>query len=199
MIYVISNVDYPEGKRIRPQPDDLLVFLNKARTARYYSDHPSRKKMCIRRSPEPSYGSDIPGIETRFVFSGPPDKTVPGEIIARLKKFYDWNYEIEPGKTKCATTGYMAVKYLESLYPGEEIVLVNFGFDVKNSTYRCPWHNWQYEARELAKFKHIYTAELRESEAAPPEPEVAATDAQQPTIIVVNTGKEAVSKVRKRT
>ena len=158
MIYVISNVEYPETHKIRPRPEDLLVFLNKARSASFYAGHP--RQMVIRRSPDPSYGVDLPGIDNRFVFSGPPERTVPGEVIARAKASYDWDYEIEPGKTKCATTGYMAVMYLASLYPGEEITLVNFGYDVAKSSYRCPWHNWRFEAKELAKFKHIYTADL---------------------------------------
>lgn len=158
MIYVISNVEYPEERKLTPRPEDLLVFLNKARSAGFYAGHPRR--MCIRRTPEASYGVDVPEVENRFIFSGPSDRTLPREVLQRLKKSYDWDYEIEDGKTKCATTGYMAIKYLEWLFPGEEITLVNFGFEVERSTYRCPWHNWRYEAKELAKFKHIYTADL---------------------------------------
>lgn len=155
MIYVISNVEYPEARKISPAPDDLLVFLNKAKSAAYYRDH--AKKMCIRRSPKPEYGTDLEGADNRFVFSGPPAKTVPAKVIADLKKKYDWNYSIEAGKVKCATTGYMAVKYLRHLFPNEEIVLVNFGFGVRKSSYRCPWHNWRFEDRELGEFRHIYT------------------------------------------
>ena len=51
MIYVFSNVDYPPDRKIHPAEKDLLVFLNKAVTAKYYADHPHR--MCIRRSPDP--------------------------------------------------------------------------------------------------------------------------------------------------
>ena len=159
MIYIISNVDYPEERKIHPNPEDMLVFLNKAKTASYYAAHPNHRKMCIRRSPELNYGSDLPGIDNRFIFAGPPDKTVPGEIINRLKQSYDWDYEIEKGKIKCATTGYMAVKYLEATYPDEEIVLVNFGYEVKKSSYRCPWHNWRFEAKALSGFRHIFTAD----------------------------------------
>ena len=161
MIYVFSNVDYPPDRKIHPAEKDLLVFLNKAVTAKYYADHPHR--MCIRRSPDPGYGVDVEGADNRFVFSGPVEKTIPKQIVSDLKRDYDWDYPIENGKTRCATTGYMAVKYLERFFPEEEIVLVNFGYDVKVSTYRCPWHNWVFEARELAKFKHIYTTDQRET------------------------------------
>ena len=156
MIYVISNVGYPEDQRLHPEPNDLLVFLNKARSIDYYPEH--RRKICIRRSPEVSYGTDIPGTPSFFIYAGPKHKVPPNKILAEIKSKYDWDYEVAPGDPKSATTGYMAVKCLEKRYPGEEIVLVNFGYKVKNSSYRCPWHNWQFEDKALAKYKHIYTA-----------------------------------------
>ena len=39
---------------------------------------------------------------------------------------------------------------------------MNFGFEVRKSSYRCPWHNWRFEDKELAKFRHVYTADLAE-------------------------------------
>ena len=158
MIYVISNVDYPESRKLRPEPGDLLVFLNKARSAGYYRDH--ARKMCVRRSPKPEYGNDLEDADNRFIFSGPPDQTIPGEVVAEIKKNYDFDYEIEAGKARCPTTGYMAVKWLEKAYPGEEIVLVNFGYEVGRSSYRCPWHNWRFEDKQLGAHRHIYTADM---------------------------------------
>ena len=160
MIYVISNVEYPEGRKLTPDADDLLVFLNKARSEAYYRGHPRR--MCIRRSPKPEYGADIPDADNRFIFSGPSEKTAPAAVIDELKRSYDWDYEIERGKAKCPTTGYMAVKWLEKLYPEEQITLVNFGHEVKRSSYRCPWHNWRFEDKALSAYKHIFTADTAE-------------------------------------
>ena len=80
----------------------------------------------------------------------------------KIKKGYNWDFDIEKGKVKCCTTGYMCVKWLEETHPTEEIILVNFGYEVKNSTYRCPWHNWKFENEDLAKYKHIYTADMME-------------------------------------
>lgn len=160
MIYVISNVEYPEIRKLHPAPDDLLVFLNKAKSASYYQDH--QRKMCIRRSPKSEYGVDLDGVDNRFIFSGPPEKTAPSNVIAELKKSYDWDYEIEKGKVKCPTTGYMAVKWVEKMFPGQTITLVNFGYEVDKSSYRCPWHNWRFEAKVLGEYKHIFTADLAE-------------------------------------
>lgn len=157
MIYIISNVEYPEEKKISPAPGDLLVFLNKAGSFPYYNDH--KKKMVIHRMQEESYGTFLPGVRNMVVFGGKESDRIPPSFLEKLKKEYDWDYPIEEGKARCATTGYMAVKYIESLFPEEKIVLVNFGYDVKKSTYRCPWHNWKFEAKALAKFEHIYTAE----------------------------------------
>lgn len=160
MIYVFSNVEYPESRKLHPAPGDLLVFLNKAGSEAYYRGHPRR--MCIRRSPRPEYGVDIPDADNRFIFSGPPEKTAPSSLIDELKESYDWDYEIEKGKTRCATTGYMAVKWLEKMFPGETIRLVNFGNGVRKSTYRCPWHNWRFEAKALREYQHMFTADPAE-------------------------------------
>ena len=158
MIYIISNVEYPESNKITPQKDDLLVFLNKARSISYYKDH--ENKIIFRRKPDSDYGSGFEGTKSYFVFDGPSDVTIPSAFITELKQNYDWKYDIEKGRKRCATTGYMVVKYIESQHPGEPITLVNFGYEVKNSTYRCPWHNWLFEANELRKYNHIFTAEV---------------------------------------
>lgn len=155
-IYVFSNVRYPEENKIVPGPDDILVFLNKAASVGYYSDFPNR--ILYRRSPSEEYGKPIPGCDNRTVFGGGPND-IPKKFVDELKRGYDWNYPIEQGKVRCATTGYMVVKYLESIYPDREIVLVNFGYGVEKSTYRCPWHNWTFEAEQLKPFRHLYLEE----------------------------------------
>ena len=40
-------------------------------------------------------------------------------------------------------------------------LLVNFGFEVQKSTYRCPWHNWKFEAEQLKTYNHIYLEESK--------------------------------------
>ena len=129
MIYIISNVEYPESNKITPQKDDLLVFLNKARSISYYKDH--ENKIIFRRKPDSDYGSGFEGTKSYFVFDGPSDVTIPSAFITELKQNYDWKYDIEKGRKRCATTGYMVVKYIESQHPGEPITLVNFGYEVK--------------------------------------------------------------------
>ncbi|MBO4304856.1 MAG: hypothetical protein J6A21_09760 [Lentisphaeria bacterium] len=150
-IYVISNVPYPEENKLHPEKEDLLVFLNKAESVHYYKDHSS--KIVYHRSPKTDYGTHVPGCVNFYVFEG--TGSLPKDFIKELKSSYDWNYEIEEGKVKSMTTGYMVVKYLAMKHPGRKIVLVNFGYDVKNSTYRCPWHNWKFEAEALASFEHM--------------------------------------------
>lgn len=158
MIYIFSNVEYPESRKLTPQKEDLLVFLNKAASISYYKDH--AKKMVIHRMNEASYGSFIPGVRNMVVFGDKNSDRIPPAFIQKLKKDYDWDYPIEEGRSRCATTGYMVTKYIAELFPQEKIILVNFGYDVKKSTYRCPWHNWKFEAEKLSEFQHIYTAEI---------------------------------------
>lgn len=160
MIYVISNVEYPESRKIRPNKDDLLVFLNKATSLDYYKDH--ENKIIFRRMNSKEYGTTGDGIEKKYVFGKAPDPVIPRSFIDSLKKEYNWDYDIEKGKAKSATTGFMVVKYLEKEYPDQKIILVNFGYDLKKSTYRCPWHNWKYENEQLAYFAHMYTAQVAE-------------------------------------
>lgn len=157
-VYIISNVVYPYDRRMNVNPGDLLVFLNKASSIDYYSDH--ENKVVYHRSPNESYGPERLCVKNRYVF-GAGELGIPDGFIEELKKTYDWDYPIENGKTKCMTTGYMVAKYMAHKYPIREIVLVNFGYAVAKSTYRCPWHNWAFEARELAKFRHVFTADVR--------------------------------------
>lgn len=157
MIYIISNVKYPKKNRIRPAPDDILVFINSATSAAYYLADPV-VRFCFHRSPEADYGPRIPGCINCYIFDhGGLGYGIPSEFVEQLKQSYDWNYEIEPGKTRCMTTGYMTVAWIRHIYPEQEITLVNFGFEVKQSTYRCPWHNWRFEAEALKQYPHIST------------------------------------------
>ena len=52
----------------------------------------------------------------------------------------------------------MVTKWIQHCYPNDQIFLVNFGYKVSKSSYRCPYHNWKFEDKELQKYKHIYTA-----------------------------------------
>ena len=154
MIWIFSNVPFAAAEAPQVAEDDLLVFLNKAANIQHYRGH--FRKVVYHRSPEECYGAEVMGCVNRYVFSAGM-ASVPGGFIDELKRAYDWNYEIEPGKVKCMTTGYMVAMYMRKLYPDEEIALVNFGFAVKESTYRCPYHNWPFEDKALANFRHVYT------------------------------------------
>ena len=100
----------------------------------------------------------IPMLNNKYVFGKNSD--IPSEFINNLKAEYDWNYQIQKGKVKCATTGYMVAKWIQHEYPNDEIILVNFGYKVSKSSYRCPYHNWKFEDKELQKYNHIYTAKI---------------------------------------
>jgi hypothetical protein len=156
-IYLFSNV---ESSVVVPVTEkDLLVFINKAIPADRYNDHPH--KICFHRSDKPEYGKRRFDMPNRFVFG---KNGIPNTEIEQIKADYDWNYEIEPGKVKSCSTGYMVAQHLDKHYPDSKLILVNFGFEVKNSTYRCPWHNWQFEAERLKNFTHIYTTEVQDNE-----------------------------------
>lgn len=159
-VWVISNCEYPQTKLIPAGPDDILVFLNKAKSLSWY-DH--LNKVVFHRSPEEAYGTAEDGTAEHFYcFKGKTAGVphIPDAIIREIKSTYDWDYPIEEGKVRSATAGYMVVKHLEKVLPNAKIVLVNFGYKVAKSSYRCPWHNWEYEAKELERFTHFYTAEV---------------------------------------
>lgn len=152
MIYIFSNVAYPEEAKLKPNPDDLLVFINKAKSIHYYTEH--KNKEVYHRFDKPEYGEVVPDVPNYYVF---------GDTGVTTKEFrknlpYDYNFEPPKGTVKSPTTGYVLVKHLEYKYPSQEIVLVNFGYEVCKSTGRSMNHNWIFENRELSKYKHIYTA-----------------------------------------
>ena len=158
-IYVFSNVVYPKKNKVNPALGDILVFINKASSAKYYNQD-RNIRFVYHRSRKEDYGGIIPGCINQYVFDDEnKGNGIPKEFIDRLKKDYDWNYKIEEGKVKCMTTGYMVVKFLAEKYPKHKIVLVNFGYEVKKSTYRCPWHNWEFEAEALKGFEHLFLEE----------------------------------------
>ena len=154
-VFVFSNCEYPGNKKLQDiTNDDLLIFINKARNSHLYTG----RKVIFHRSPEEFYGTDA-DISSRHYYAfdkGKDVEFIPREFITQLKKSYDWNYPVEIGKTQSATTGYMVVKYLQSILPNAQLFLVNFGFAVNNSSYRCPWHNWKYEDAALKAISHIY-------------------------------------------
>lgn len=165
MIYIFSNV--PESEHIPPQKGDMLVFLNKAENWKFYKDSPCRKFL-FRRMPKEDYGIELDGAENWAVF-GEGLHTIPGDFIKKLKAEYDWNYEIGEGNAKSMTTGYMVAMFFRDRFPKEKISLVNFGYEVKDSTYRCGWHNWRHEAEKMKEFPHIFTApKSRQEEGKPP-------------------------------
>jgi len=153
-VLIFSNVKYPQEKKVLTRRDDVLVFINKANCAEFYQNDPVERFMVWRRKDDPAFGEPLEFGENHTVF---PE--VPGKFIDDLKRCYDWDFPIWDGRHGDMTTGYIVIKYMESLYPDREIVLVNMGYEVKHSTRRTPNHNWKFEAQELEKYRHIYTAE----------------------------------------
>lgn len=160
-VWVISNCEYPANRLVPAAPDDILVFLNRAKSAEWYKSHEHR--VVFHRSPDSSYGDNSDkSVEHFYCFKGSDGEVprIPTATIKELKAAYNWDYEIEQGKVKSTTTGYMVICHIEKVLPAAKIKLVNFGYKVEKSSYRCPWHNWQFEAEQLARFPHIYTAEV---------------------------------------
>ena len=159
-VWVVSNCDYPSNKLVPAGSNDIIVFINKAKSLDFYNH---RSIAVFHRSPEESYGDDKNKKASHFYcFKGKRDDVqyIAPVAIKEIKTAYDWNYSIEEGKVKSATTGYMVVKFLDRVLPNSKIILVNFGYKVEKSSYRCPWHNWKFEAKELEKYTHFYTAEV---------------------------------------
>lgn len=162
-VWIVSNCEYEPTALVPAAPDDLIVFLNRAQSLRWYQWHDH--KVVFHRSPDESYGTDEDkSAEHLFCFQGKVKNAphIPVETIKEIRSTYNWDYEIEEGKVKSPTTGYLVINHIAKVLPNSKIKLVNFGFEVKKSTYRCPWHNWEFEAKELEKYTHFYTAEVAE-------------------------------------
>lgn len=161
-IYIFSNVSYSIENKINPSPDDLLVFLNHGRSLPYYSDHPNR--IVIHRSIARDYGDPIQGVRNLYIFRAAistPADVISYDLIRPITSAYNMDYTAPAGVTKCPTTGFYAVGIMESIFPDSIIHLVNFGENVKNSTFRYPAHNWIWEDEQFSRFHHIYTEESR--------------------------------------
>ena len=147
-IYIFSNV--PAESKLLVNDAALMVFLNTAAPADKYTDHAHR---CVfHRADKADYGevrSDMPNF---YIFG---NGGIGNAEIQRIKADYDWNYIIEEGKVKSCSTGYTVALHLQKKYPDATINLVNFGYEVQKSTYRCPWHNWKFEDAKLQQFNHI--------------------------------------------
>ena len=154
-IYIFSNVQYPESKKIRSDNGDILVFLNTAVSAEYYRSAPAARKILFRRRGLETFGRELDFCENYNIEKG----DISPEFIRGLKKNYNWNFDSMNSTWRGMTTGYIVTKYLQSIFIDWKINLVNFGYDVLHSTERRKDHNWKFEAEQLAGFKHIYTAE----------------------------------------
>lgn len=152
-IYLFSNVD--STSTVPVTSNDLLVFINKAIPADKYANHPHR--VCFHRSAKDEYGERRFDMPNRFVFGV---NGISSTEIDQIKAGYDWDYTIEEGKVKSCSTGFMVAKHLIRHFTDSKLILVNFGLNVINSTYRCPWHNWEYESKELEQYPHVYTTEV---------------------------------------
>lgn len=158
-IFIFSNVAYPREKAVRTDPGDILVFLNKATSAEYYRDAPAARKMLFRRRGIDSFGRDLDFCENYNIEKG----GLPASFIRGLEKSYDWDYDSGDSRWRGMTTGYIVAMYMRQFFEGWEVVLVNFGYEVRHSTTRRKDHNWKFEAAQLAAFKRIFTAETQGS------------------------------------
>ena len=155
-LLVFSNVDYPIEQRITTRETDILCFLNFCQSAEYYRNDRVEKILAWHRTEHPDFGTKLPYAENHYVVS-----EIPADFIAELEKNYDWNYSPRVGRRKCLTTGYLVVQWMQRQFQDREIILVNFGMDIKPSTRRSTDHNWQYEDKILRQFSHIYTQSAR--------------------------------------
>ena len=157
-IFIFSNVTYPKENALQLESGDIATFLNRSRSIKYYRDH--KNKVVVHRSPERSYGDPVPEARNLYVFGGKiklKTNVFPERITKNISSEYNYNYSVPEGKVKCPTTGFYAALFFEKIFPNGKIFLVNFGNDVKNSSYRYPGHNWEWENKELSRFEHIYT------------------------------------------
>ena len=147
--WLFANYPQVDEKALGIAPDDVLVFLNRAKPFEHLKHLPNRRMLIVRRNARDKnwfipYGheKDVFGLfEDVLLLS---DKALTKE----RKWFTQYKYATNNASP---TTGWIAYHLLRDEYPEAEITLVNFKPDGDNGSYKWYKHDWKYEAEYYRK------------------------------------------------
>ena len=147
--WLFANNPKVDAEALGIAPDDVLVFLNRAKPFEHLRDLPNRRILIVRRNARDKnwftpYGKD------KELFSLFEDVLLLSDkALAKERK---WFAEYKSAtKNASPTTGWIAYQLIREHYPDAEVVLVNFVPDGNNGSYKWQKHDWQYEAEYYRK------------------------------------------------
>lgn len=142
--WVLANANKFDAKKLPIAPDDVLVFLNRAKPFDKLRHLSNRRILIVRRNARDKnwfipYGKD------KELFSLFEDVLLLSDkALAKERPWF--NAYKRATNSASPTTGWIAYHLLRDEYPESEIVLVNFMPEGENGSYKWYKHAWQYEA-----------------------------------------------------
>ena len=147
--WLFANNPKVDAEELGISPDDVLVFLNRAKPYETLKHQPNRKILIMRRNAREKNWF-IPYGKEREIFSLFEDVLLLSDkALAKERK---WFNEYKSATNNASpTTGWIAYHLLRDDFPDAEVVLVNFMPDGNNGSYKGHKHDWQYEAEYYRK------------------------------------------------
>ena len=148
-IWLFANAPKGDFRSLGIEPDDLLVFLNRAKPFEHLRDLPNRRILIVRRNSREKNWF-IPYGKEKEIFRLFEDVLLLSDKA--LTKERKWFTEYKNATNNASpTTGWIAYHLLRDEYPEAEITLVNFKPDGDNGSYKWYKHDWKYEAEYYRK------------------------------------------------
>lgn len=147
--WLFANAPKGDFLSLGIQPDDVLVFLNRAKPYEHLKHLPNRKLLIVRRNARDKNWF-IPYGKEKEIFSLFEDVLLLSDkALAEERK---WFNEYKSATNNASpTTGWIAYRLLREDFPEAEVALVNFKPDGNNGSYKWHKHDWQYEAEYYRK------------------------------------------------
>ena len=147
--WLFANHPKADASALGIAPNDVLVFLNRAKPYEHLKDLPNRKLLIVRRNARDKNWF-IPYGKEKEIFSLFEDVLLLSDKA--LAKERSWFDEYKSATNNASpTTGWIAYHLLRDDFPDAEVVLVNFKPDGNNGSYKWHKHDWQYEAEYYRK------------------------------------------------
>ena len=147
--WLFANNPKVDAAALGVTPDDVLVFLNRAKPYEHLKDLPNRKLLIVRRNAQDKNWF-IPYGKEKEIFSLFEDVLLLSDkALAKERKWFN-EYKTATNNAS-PTTGWIAYHLLRDDFPDAEVVPVNFKPDGNNGSYKWYKHDWQYEAEYYRK------------------------------------------------
>lgn len=143
--WLLANNPKVDAAALGIQPEDVLVFLNRAKPYEALRHLPNRRVLIVRRNAREKNWFTPYGRE-RELFSLFEDVLLLSDKALAKERRWFTEYKLATNNAS-PTTGWIAYQLLRDEYPDADVVLVNFMPDGDNGSYKWHKHDWQYEAQ----------------------------------------------------